>query len=360
MNAKAGATAGAGANSKPLDLLAASFDSGASTSISQHFRWQAEAGGNDTASPSGTLNLLYAEGGGTPAETGLTFNNEGLLTFAAGQPFPGAGTITGVTAGTGLAGGGTTGAVTVGLTHTCAGGQVLQWNGSKWACATPNAGSITGVTPGVGLGGGGASGNVTLANMGVLAVSPGTGMMSSGGNAPAVSLNTSYTDGRYVQLAGGSLSGAVSLSANGLTTPGNQLVLAGGNAGIGTLTPGAALEVAGSVKIGGAGSGLTFPDGTTQTTAGKPAVFVNPRQVALLKWFPAYQSGAAFNVGTWPNGAVFDGSNIWVANCGTDTVTKLTASTGAVVGTYCVGTCPLGVSLLMEPTSGWRYQTTIP
>jgi hypothetical protein len=40
------------------------------------------------------------------------------ITFATGQTFPGAGTITGVTAGTGLLGGGTTGAITVSLDTT--------------------------------------------------------------------------------------------------------------------------------------------------------------------------------------------------------------------------------------------------
>jgi hypothetical protein len=70
-------------------------------------RCEAEAAGNDTANPSGTLNLLYPPGNSTPAETGLAVNRQGLFTVAAGQTFPGAGTITGVTAGLGLIGGGT-------------------------------------------------------------------------------------------------------------------------------------------------------------------------------------------------------------------------------------------------------------
>jgi hypothetical protein len=112
------ATAAAGANSNPLDLLAASFDKTTNTSISEHFRWQAEAAGNDTGSPSGTVNLLYASGSGTPAETGLSINSAGLLTFAPAQVFPGTGTITGVTAGADLTGGGTSGAVTLALDTT--------------------------------------------------------------------------------------------------------------------------------------------------------------------------------------------------------------------------------------------------
>ena len=336
MNAKSAATAGAGATSNPLDLLAASFSSSTSTSISQHFRWQAEAAGNDTSNPSGTLNLLYAPGSGTPAETGLSVNSQGLVTFGVGQTFPGVGTITGVTAGGGLIGGGTTGTVSVGLTTACAGGQVLQWNGSAWACSTPASGTITGVTAGAGLSGGGSAGNVTLANTGVLAVSGGTGITSSGGNAPTVSLNTGYTDGRYLQLAGGTLSGPLNLPANGLTTANNQLVLAGGKVGIGTATPGAPLEVAGNMKISGAGSTLTFPDGSVQSTAAGSAsggAGVNFQQIALLQWFPAYQS-ASFTTGTNPDGVAFDGANIWVVNHGSNTVSKLAASTGQVLGTY--------------------------
>jgi len=287
MNAKGAATAAAGADSNPLDLLAASFSSSTSTSISQHFRWQAEAAGNDTGNPSGTLNLLYASGSGTPAETGLAVNSAGLLTFAAGQTFPGAGTVTGVTAGLGLSGGGT-------------------------------------------------GGNITLANTGVLAVTGGTGITSSGGSSPTVSLNTGYTDGRYLQLAGGTLSGTLSLPANGLTTANSQLVLAGGNVGIGTATPGAPLEVAGNLKISGAGSTLTFPDGSTQSTAAGSApagAGVNFEQIALLQWFPAYQS-ASFATGSNPDGLAFDGSNLWVANYGSGSVTKMQASTGQILGTY--------------------------
>ena len=78
--------------------------------------------------------------------------------------FAGGGTVSGVTtaSGSGLAGGGTNGTLDLTLTHSCAANQVLQWNGSAWACAAAGTGTITGVTAGAGLLGGGNSGTVML------------------------------------------------------------------------------------------------------------------------------------------------------------------------------------------------------
>ena len=44
-----------------------------------------------------------------------------------------------------------------------------------------------------------------------------------------------------------------------------------------------------------------------------------------------------YSVGTHPEGMAFDGTNIWVANKGSNNVTKLLASSGAVVGAYAAG-----------------------
>jgi hypothetical protein len=87
------AIATAGKNSQPLEQTASSFSSSLKKAIAQTFEWQAEPAGNDTASPSATLNLLFGSGV-TPAETGLKISSKGLLRFAAGQTFPG-GTVTG-------------------------------------------------------------------------------------------------------------------------------------------------------------------------------------------------------------------------------------------------------------------------
>jgi hypothetical protein len=114
------ATAAKGASSQPLALTASAFDSSSGAAVAQNFRWQAQPVGNNTSSPSGSLNLLYSSGTNAGTETGLQISSTGLFTFAPGQTFPGAGggTITGVAAGTDLTGGGTTGSVTLNLDTT--------------------------------------------------------------------------------------------------------------------------------------------------------------------------------------------------------------------------------------------------
>jgi hypothetical protein len=80
----------------------------------------------------------------------------------------GNGTITGLSNGTGLTGGGTSGNVSLALApgyqlpQGCAASQVSAWSGTAWVCSTPATGTITGVTAGTDLTGGGSSGPVTL------------------------------------------------------------------------------------------------------------------------------------------------------------------------------------------------------
>jgi hypothetical protein len=101
------ATATGGKNSQGLNMVASSFSSMTSTALNQVFRWQAEPAANNTATPSGTLNLQYGLGATTPTETGLKISSKGLVTFATGQTFPGTGdgSVTSVATGLGLKGG---------------------------------------------------------------------------------------------------------------------------------------------------------------------------------------------------------------------------------------------------------------
>ncbi len=82
------ATAAKGTNSYPQNFVASAFNSTSVAAVNQVFQWQAEPAANDTATPSGTLNLLFGEGSAKPSETGLSISSNGQITFAAGQAFP--------------------------------------------------------------------------------------------------------------------------------------------------------------------------------------------------------------------------------------------------------------------------------
>ncbi len=133
------ATTTAGKNSQPITFTASVFNRSSTTPVNENFRWQAEPLGNNTTTATGSLNLLFAQGTGTFAETGLKLGHNGLITFAPGQTFPGTGkgTITGVTAGTDLTGGGTSGSVTLNLDTS----KVPQLNASNTFTASQ---SVTG------------------------------------------------------------------------------------------------------------------------------------------------------------------------------------------------------------------------
>ena len=203
----------------------------------------------------------------------------------------------------------------------------------------------------------------------VTSVGSGTGL--TGGpitTSGTLSLDTTFTDGRYaaqagldaeallranadtvlqtdvssrVSKGGDIMLGTLNLPTNGLVAGTNQLVLSAGNVGVGTASPAEKLEVAGTVKatgFSGDGSGLTNIQGSQIVNT------VNTLQVALLRWYPANQAGAAFAVGSYPIGVAFDGANIWVANLSDHNVTKLRASDGANLGSFAVSTYPDAVA----------------
>jgi hypothetical protein len=193
------ATAAAGKNSQPYDFVSSVFNKTTATAVPQTFQLQSEPANNDTTTASGTLNLLYASGTSTPAETGLKISSKGLLTFATGQTFPGTGdgTITGITtaSGSGLSGGGTSGTLSLKIPSAGVTNAMLQ-------------NSAVTITAGSGLSGGGktslggtatlsipAAGvlNTMLANDAVT-VTPGTGLTGGGkiflGGSTTLNINT--------------------------------------------------------------------------------------------------------------------------------------------------------------------------
>ena len=114
------ATATKGYPSFPFGFYSNAYNSSTKGTDNPHFLLQSEPVGNNTANTGATFNFLYSNHGTAPVETGLSINSAGIVQFAPGQTFPGSGggTITGVTAGTALTGGGTSGAVTLNLDTT--------------------------------------------------------------------------------------------------------------------------------------------------------------------------------------------------------------------------------------------------
>ena len=69
----------------------------------------------------------------------------------------------------------------------------------------------------------------------------------------------------------------------------------------------------------------------------------NLLQIALLEWYRANLT-TTFAVGPRPYGVAFDGENVWVSNWGDNSVTKLRANDGKVLGTFSVAVNPLGLA----------------
>src|SRR5438046_823007 len=159
-------------------------------------------------------NSLITDNGTIVAIGGFSVDSTGLVTFKNGQTFPGTGN-----------------------------------------------GTITGVTAGTGLSGGGSSGNVTLNNAGVLGIAAADSSVTLGGTAanPTLAVNTATSDARYVLKAGDTMIGTLNLPGNGLVAGVSQLVLSGGNVGIGTGGPNAQLQVIG--RGGTTGIGIGGPGG---------------------------------------------------------------------------------------------------
>jgi hypothetical protein len=317
LNSNGTATATAGANSFPIGFSASSYDSSTSTPISQLFQWQALATANDTASPSASMALLYASGTATPAVTGFSIGSNGVVTFAPQQIFPGTG-----------------------------------------------AGTITGVTAGSGLSGGGTSGAITLTNTGLLGMSAGAGLLSSGGSSPTISLNTTYTNTLYLPLTGGELTGSLGI---GEATPYTQLhirrdvsgqlgpslllmngagsVGAGGSVDFDGYDPGSSSQPAARIQSlddGSYSANLTFQTknpGSDSNSLQEHMRISSAGQVGIATTSPNSQLGVvaqspvpAITAQGWtaPVGSLSDASPAIQANGGNSSTGKIAAAAGIV------------------------------
>ena len=189
----------------------------------------------------------------------------------------------------------------------CTSGQVLQYNGSAWVCATPAAssgGTVTSITAGGGLTGGTITGSGTIALASGLTLAGTTTGSFSGPLTGNVTGNVTGSASNFSGALAGDVTGtqgATSISATTVTSKaltgfvsgtgtvsasdtirssinkldGNVALKAPlasprftGAVGIGTNGSGSPLTVAGVIESTGVGSGgIKFPDGTVQTTA---------------------------------------------------------------------------------------------
>jgi hypothetical protein len=278
------ATATAGKNSQTFTQAASAYNSGTGAAVTQTFQWQAEPANNDTSTASGTINLLFGQGTSKPAETGLHIASDGQITFATGQTFPGTGdgTITGVTAGTDLTGGGSSGNVTLNLNTAALNSIYAQltaantFTGNQTVSGTLTATSLTGNGSGLT--------NVTAANSNEL------GGLSASSFAQLATNNTftgeQYIDNKviitgtssYEVLAVSNTTGtghgisASTASPTGNGVVGNVTATSGSSAGVlGTTTSPFGYGVTGqspNVGVHGAASGTSSTGATFGAVSG--------------------------------------------------------------------------------------------
>ena len=117
------------------------------------------------------------------------------------------------------------------------------------------------------------------------------------------------------------------------------------------------VPAAGYLRTNGDGSGLTNLNGaniinnTINASALASDTFPNNQNLSRLGSLRWDLLAQRVSVGALPRGVAFDGTNIWVANSGSNNVTKLRASDGAVQGTFAVGGQPFSVAF--DGTNIW-------
>jgi hypothetical protein len=275
------ATASAGKPSFPINTTASAFNSSTHTAVGQTFQLKAEPVANNTNHPGASMNLLFAQGAATPTETGFAIASNGRVSFASGQTFPGTGTITGVTAGTGLAGGGTTGTVALSVDSSLVPflNTGNSFSGTQLAFSSTGEGFLGGSTSGFGVYGSSSSNN------GVVGVSStGTGVVGTSNSNTGVYGSSSSGYGVYGYSP--NTYGVVGVTTNGNGVYGQ--VTAASQAGV----VGRQLDASGNWGMYAFGN-----IGASGTKSSVVPVDNGTRQVALYAvespgvWFEDYGSG---------------------------------------------------------------------
>jgi len=169
-------------------------------------------------------------------------------------------------------------------------------------------------------------------NIGIDTIVPLSQLNINGG----VGIGTSLTNGAYLNGNSAPSGGLIVQNNVGIGTfnpfGGNLIVNGGGNVGIGSLTPGVALDVNGTIRS--TTGGFTFPDGSTQTSAASGG---NSWSMASGN---VYTTTASNNVGigtSSPTGFEIENHNVGIGTAFT-TAAGLTVMNGNVgIGTWVPG-----------------------
>src|SRR5580693_6878065 len=220
---------------------------------------------------SGTLSI--ANGGVT--NTMLAHSS---LTVHASSPLTGGGAVS------------LGGSTSLGL-ESCATGQILKWNGSAWACAADNnsGGTVTSITAGTGLSGG------TITTSGTISVNasvvPELGAANTFTNVNTVSINSSNPDLNLANAGGGDGIDIAVGSGNGITVTSGDFGIRAQNASTDSVVAQGGFD--GGYFIGGSGDGVFVEDDTDATfTAGTVGFEFGSTTETLGAWdFSASSNG---------------------------------------------------------------------
>ena len=192
--------------------------------------------------------------------------------------------------------------------------------------------------------------------------------------ATAVVLNVTAvnpTSGGYVSLRPGDATGAPTVSTLNVTAGGTfpngatiTIPTTGAHAGqiqvwyeAEYTTVGSTellIDVAGYYELASTGpAGPTGPKGADGEKGNTGSVSASC--VALLRWEDCNKVSATVAVGLKPGYIVFDGTNIWVTNTNSNTVSKIDPIANNVIATVAVGSSPNGI--VFDGTNIWVANT---
>jgi hypothetical protein len=319
------ATATAGKNSQPETFTASVYNNAVGAAVPQNFRWQAEPVGNNTSSTAGTLNLLYAAGSNTPAETGLKLGSIGQIIFAPGQTFPG--TVSSV----GLSAPGSDFRVS-GSPVTNSGTLGLNWNVAPTNANTANA----------------------------IVKRDGTGSFSAG-SISTVSLTASNPVGVAIAATTGAPSGAiagVNTGTSAVSDGVDGVTSSAFAAGVAGINNGGGYGVYGAGGVGVFGTGSTYGFQTDSNvnqarTAGgwvKGMVFVNGYQApyTIVRCFNSTLIGAPATVPPCGFNLNVLHASVWVVDFGFQVNDRFVSATTAGAGLTVINACTSDMGLTPE------------